>query len=69
MSEPRCRYMSFLLRLWQVRCEGGLSWRASLESTRTGERQGFVSLDDLVDFLRRQTKQITGISGREGNGR
>jgi hypothetical protein len=30
-------------------------WRASLESTRTGERKGFASLDELFDFLREQT--------------
>jgi hypothetical protein len=30
-------------------------WRASLESPQTRERRGFVSLDDLFDFLRQQT--------------
>jgi hypothetical protein len=31
------------------------TWRASLESTCTGERRGFASLDELFDFLRNQT--------------
>ena len=52
MSEPRRRYTAYLLRLWQVRCERGLAWRASLESARSGERRGFASLDELFDFLR-----------------
>jgi hypothetical protein len=30
------------------------TWRASVVSTLTGKRRGFASLDDLVDFLRRQ---------------
>jgi hypothetical protein len=51
MSELRSRYMAFLLRLWQVKNEEGLAWRASLESARTGERHGFASLDELFDVL------------------
>lgn len=52
MSEPRRRYMAYLLRLWQVRCEERWAWRASLESARSGERLGFASPDQLFDFLR-----------------
>jgi hypothetical protein len=69
MSEPGRTYMSYLLRLWQVQAEEDLAWRASLEDTRTGERQGFASLDDLLDSLRRLTKQTSEISSREENGR
>jgi hypothetical protein len=53
MTEPKREYMAYLLRLWQVRAMGTTGWRASLESPRTGECQGFARLDDL--FLRRQT--------------
>lgn len=48
-------YLSYLMRLWRVRSEGRSTWRASLESALSGERQNFSGLDDLWDFLRRQT--------------
>jgi hypothetical protein len=32
-----------------------LVWRASLEDARTGERQGFASIEALLVFVRRQT--------------
>jgi hypothetical protein len=48
-------YRSYLLRLWQE--EGGQQlWRASLQSTETGERRGFASLDALLGFLREQVE-------------
>jgi hypothetical protein len=49
--------MAYLLRLWQVRCEEGTAWRASLESAKGGERVGFASLGALFDFLRRRTEE------------
>ena len=57
----RPEYLSYLIRLWQVAAAregdaaGGRAWRGSLESSLTGERQGFASLDELVEFLQRQT--------------
>jgi hypothetical protein len=48
-------YLAYLLRLWQAKIEGQTTWRASLESSLTGERQGFASLDDLFEYLRQQT--------------
>ncbi|MFQ5593203.1 MAG: hypothetical protein ACE5HA_03555 [Anaerolineae bacterium] len=59
MAEEHPDYLSYLLRLWRVvdevsGDERGV-WRASLESALTGERKGFAGLDDLFDFLRRQT--------------
>jgi hypothetical protein len=61
-EEPRRQpgYLSYLLRLWQVDTErlgsqaGGTVWRASLESSLTGKRQGFADLDDLFEFLHHQ---------------
>jgi hypothetical protein len=32
-------------------------WRASLVNPHTRQQHGFASLDDLVDFLRRQIGQ------------
>ena len=55
MSEENQRYHSFLLRLWQVRENEHTTWRASLESSHTGERWGFADLDALCTFLREQT--------------
>ncbi len=48
-------YQSFLLRLWRVKGTGPLAWRASLESTATGRRQGFADLEHLFAFLEAQT--------------
>jgi len=55
MSENHQRYMSYLLRLWQVTLKGRPVWRASLESALTGERRGFADLEDLFEFLREET--------------
>jgi hypothetical protein len=55
VPEQHPRYLSYLLRVWQVRAEGQLVWRASLESPQTGERTGFLSLEALFAFLERQT--------------
>lgn len=62
MAKGRPDYLSYLLCLWRVSGDGeslgmgsGAIWRASLESTRTGERRGFASLEELFDFLRKET--------------
>ena len=67
MRESGRRYVSYLLRLWQVQAEQDLAWRASLEDTRTNERQGFTSLDDLLCYLRRLTEAPPESSSREEN--
>ena len=56
-------YQSFLLRLWRVKSTGPLVWRASLESTATGRRQGFSSLENLFAYLEEQTTQPNGEAG------
>jgi hypothetical protein len=50
------RYLSFLLRLWQARQNGGETWHASLEDPHTGERHGFANLEALMKFLLQQTQ-------------
>jgi hypothetical protein len=52
VSELRQPYMAHLLRPWQVRDEGQVGWRASLENAHTGEQRGFASVDDLFAFVR-----------------
>jgi hypothetical protein len=56
MTTQEPRYLAFMLRLWQVRDNGEMVWRASLEDPHTGERRGFASLEMLVAFLREQTR-------------
>jgi hypothetical protein len=53
-THPRA-YRAYLLRLWQVECDGQPEWRASLEDTHTGERRGFADLARLFNFLQNQT--------------
>jgi hypothetical protein len=48
---PARRYEAYLLHLWESDQAGELIWRASLESTHTGERHGFVDLDSLFAYL------------------
>jgi hypothetical protein len=52
MTQKQPTYQSYLLRLWQVRHNGKLIWRASLQSTRTGERRNFADLQQMLGFLR-----------------
>lgn len=56
MKRQRDRYQSYLLRLWQEECDGGLVWRASVESVQTRERWGFVGLPALFTFLDQQVQ-------------
>ena len=51
MTEVSGIYHAYLLRLWRVKYQGQIQWRASLESPHTGERQSFASLDQLFAFL------------------
>jgi hypothetical protein len=48
---------SFLLRLWQVPDEERQGCRVLLENIRTGEKLGFVSLDDLIIYLKQVMAQ------------
>jgi hypothetical protein len=62
MSKEQPAYLSYLLRLWREnddtdihRAGERVFWRASLENSLTGKRQGFSSLNDLFAFLQRET--------------
>ena len=48
------RYLSYMLRLWETSNGEKQIWRASLESPGSGQRQGFASLESLIDFLEAQ---------------
>jgi hypothetical protein len=69
MSSEQRGYMSYLLRLWQIKSGGELVWRASLESPHTGERVGLASLDDLFGFLGRRIGDVSDANGVQGEGR
>ncbi len=57
-------YLSYLLRLWLVE-DGRLVWRASLEAPGRAERHGFTTLDDLVAFLRAETRDFAAEAAQE----
>jgi hypothetical protein len=60
-SQEKRDYLSYLLRLWRESGEGRPVWRASLKSTRTGEKVGFGSLEELFEFLKRQTGKLPDV--------
>jgi hypothetical protein len=79
MTKEKPDYLSYLLRLWRVNGDaithhrdaesqnmGKAVWRASLESTRTGQRRGFANLGALFDFLQQQIS-ATGDTNRNEN--
>ena len=68
MAQEQPDYLSYLLRLWRV-SEEKAAWRASLESSHTGERQGFASLDDLFDFLQKQIGAVPDANADEDENR
>ncbi len=50
-------YRAYLLRLWREGSKDSLAWRASLESTGTGELRMFTNLVDLFEFLEAQIEE------------
>ena len=52
----RLRYLAYLLRLWQVKDGDQLVWRASLEDSHSGQRQGFPDVEALIAFLWEQVR-------------
>jgi hypothetical protein len=63
------RTISYLLRLWPTRTRQELIWRASLESARTGERQGFADLTELFAFLEEEVSHADQGDRRRPHGR
>ena len=63
MHNKRPDYISYLLRLWrngdnassQTKHKRATTWRASLQRPQNGRRIGFLCLEYLFDFLRKQT--------------
>jgi hypothetical protein len=45
------KYHSFLLRIWTSGNNAESTWHISLDSSTTGEKQIFATLDDLTLFF------------------
>ena len=50
-------YLSYLLRLWRVSVEGAPVWRVSLQRPGAAEQTVFAGLDELLAFLRAETRE------------
>lgn len=59
-QQPKLRYFSCLLRLWEMEADGQIVWRALLEYPATGQRRGFASLAELFIFLEEETAPMDG---------
>jgi hypothetical protein len=68
MSEP-ATYISFLVRLWrepgQETPAPPTDWHSEVECIQTGQRWTFTTLEELLDFLRRQAQELAA-PGRLG---
>jgi len=64
-KKKQAGYYSFLLRLWQVKENGGQEWRASLENVESGEKRGFTSVEELLAYLSQVTAKMDETSGEE----
>lgn len=57
-------YMSFLVRLWYEPGQEApalpIEWHSEIECIQTGRRWAFDTLEELLDFLRRQVKGVEG---------
>lgn len=53
-------YVSFLVRLWRPADDDSVhpsaGWHSEVEHIQTGERWDFETLQELLDFLRRQAE-------------
>jgi hypothetical protein len=60
-------YVAYLLRLWVEKGSEVIRWRASLQDPHSDKRLGFAHVEDLFDFLRRETEKEDDGS-ENGNG-
>jgi hypothetical protein len=54
-------YASFLIRLWREASADATApannWRSQVEHIQSGQRWSFSTLDELLDFLRREVEK------------
>jgi hypothetical protein len=65
ISMVNSNYCSFLLRIWLSNDQGEKVWRALLENVETGEKHGFVSMEELSSYLKDITSQTDALSLKE----
>ena len=46
-------YIAYMLRMWCISDHSKEIWRASLESPGAGIRYNFTTIDDLIEFLKK----------------
>ncbi len=51
MAKKEPRHLAFLIKLWQVRSEGQMVWRGSLDDAHSGEKKGFGDPASIFAFL------------------
>jgi hypothetical protein len=58
VSNPRSRYLSYLLRLLWIDREGNPpAWRVSLQSPHSEERLNFADLEALINYLEEKLQE------------
>ena len=55
MAETKHEYCAYLMRLW--RDDAATPWRGSLECPRTGKRQHFATIEQLVNQIKAETTE------------
>ncbi len=55
------RYLAYMVRLWTVRHNGDLVWRASAANAHSGEQRTFADLASLFDFFRDVAAESPGL--------
>lgn len=63
MDLDKNRYRAYLLRLWQVKEQGRLVWRASLEDAHPSKRFAFGNLEELFHYLQQTTEGLPTAPG------
>ncbi len=63
------RYISYLLRLWQVSDGNAPVWLAMVEDPRSGTQRGFASPELMFAFLCDQMDRPTDPAALEGGDR
>jgi hypothetical protein len=58
VANRRIDYLSYLLRLWLDKGPDKAVWRASLEESGSGKRQGFKDLGSLFLYLNSRAAQL-----------
>lgn len=53
MSESLSATNTFVIRFWLERSISGVHWRGHIEHLPSGERSGFLRIEELLKFFRK----------------